>query len=222
MKRKFLAGGVIALALTGGVLIAADHIDAPAVKGASSESLGTDITDVYAFQSPSNNSNLVLVCNVMGLLSPTATAAAGFPSNTMYEFNIDNNGDNVEDLVIQAMVRNNKIVVFGPVAPGTPGSTSTVRTAGPRTDGDVTTYGQTAMVSTNVNGTKIFAGPRDDPFFFDLARFQAILGGTAPGFRSPGIDAFAGTNVMSIVVEVPKALLGSSPNISVWAESKVK
>jgi hypothetical protein len=39
------------------------------------------------------------------LLSPNATAAAAFNENVMIEINIDNTGDNVEDLVIQAIKR---------------------------------------------------------------------------------------------------------------------
>jgi hypothetical protein len=35
-----------------------------------------------------------------------------------------------------------------------------------------------AAVTSTQNGMKFFAGPRDDPFFFDLGQFQAILGGT--------------------------------------------
>jgi hypothetical protein len=69
---------------------------------------------------------------------------------------------------------------------------------------------------------KFFAGPRDDPFFFDLGQFKAILGGTASGFNNPGVDTFAGTNVLSLVVEVPKAMLGTSSTLNVWAETKKK
>jgi hypothetical protein len=68
---------------------------------------------------------------------------------------------------------------------------------------------------------KFFAGPRDDPFFFDLGQYQAVLGGAA-GFNNPGTDTFAGTNVLSTVIEVPKSMLGSSASISVWAETKQK
>ena len=66
------------------------------------------------------------------------------------------------------------------------------------------------------------AGPRDDPFFFDLNQFKAILGGTASGFNNPGTDSFAGTNVLSTIIELPKSLLGSSSSINVWAETKQK
>jgi hypothetical protein len=223
MKKKLLLGGLLSAVLVGGIIFAADHIDAPAVTGPGSTSPGNDITDVYAFQSPADNSKMVLVMNTQGLLSPTASAAAAFPSNVMYEFNIDNTGDNIEDLVIQCLVQNGKMRVYGPVAVGTPGLTSTVKTNGASTEVAVTAYGATTInSSTNTNGTRIFAGPRDDPFFFDLVRFKEVIAGTQTGFRTPGVDTFAGTNVMSIVVEVPKSLLGTAATINVWAETKSK
>jgi Domain of unknown function (DUF4331) len=223
MKKKILTGTLLGLVLAGGIIFAADHIDAPAVTGPGSVSPGNDITDVYAFQSPADNSKMVFVLNTQGLLSPTASATASFPSNVMYELNIDNTGDNVEDLVIQCLVQNGKMRVYGPVAPGTPGLTSTVKTNGPATEVNVTAYGaSTINTTTNANGTRIFAGPRDDPFFFDLSRFREIIAGTQTGFRNPGVDAFAGTNVMAMVVEVPKTLLGTAATINVWAETKSK
>jgi hypothetical protein len=222
MKKKLLLFATIAVTLTGGIIIAADHIDAPAVTGPGNTSVGADITDIYAFQSPSDNTKMVFVLNSQGLLSPAASGTASFPSNVIYEFNIDNTGDNMEDLVIQALVQNGKIRVYGPVAPTVRGTTSTVLTSGPVTEASVTAYGATANVGTNANGIKVFAGPRDDPFFFDLTRFKEILAGTQTGFRSPGVDAFAGTNVMSIVVEVPKTLLGTAATINVWGETKSK
>jgi len=139
--KKFLIGGLSAIVLTAGVIYAADHIDAPAVTGTGNKSLGNDITDVYAFQSPADNSKMVFVLNTQGLMSPAVTGAAVFPSNTMYEINIDNTGDNVEDLVIQALVQNGKVRVYGPVAVGTPGTVSMVRTSGPSTEAAVTAYG---------------------------------------------------------------------------------
>lgn len=222
MKKKFLLIAVIAASLTGGILIAADHIDAPSVTGSGSVSLGTDITDVYAFQSPSDNTKMVFVINSQGLLSPSASGTASFPANVLYELNIDNTGDNMEDLVIQALVQNGKMRVYGPVAPTVKGTSSTVLTAGAVTEVGVTPYGSAAISTTSSAGVKIFAGPRDDPFFFDLARFKEIIAGTQTGFRATGVDFFAGTNVMSIIVEVPKAMLGAAATINVWAETKSK
>ncbi|HUR67251.1 MAG TPA: DUF4331 family protein [Chitinophagaceae bacterium] len=223
MKKKLLLGGLLVVFAVGGIIVAADHIDAPAVTGPGSTSPGNDITDIYAFQSPTDNTKMVLVMNTQGLLSPTASMTASFPSNVMYEFNIDNTGDKVEDLVIQCLVQGGKMRVYGPSAVGTAGLTSTVKTNGPVTEVSVTAYSSgTPNVGSNSNGTRIFAGPRDDPFFFDLARFKEIIAGTQTSFRNPGVDSFAGTNVMSIVVEVPKSLLGSATTINVWGETKSK
>ena len=92
-----MVAAACAVLLGGGLLWAADHNDAPAVKGTSE-----DITDLYAYQG-SNTSNLVFVANTQGLLSPAASATAKFDENTLIQINIDNTGDNVEDLVIQAV-----------------------------------------------------------------------------------------------------------------------
>ena len=66
-------------------------------------------------------------------------------------------------------------------------------------------------------------GREDDPFFFDLNQFHAILAGTATSFNNPGSDTFAGTNVLSIVVEVPKYLLhAENGKINVWLTTSTK
>ncbi|MBS1577894.1 MAG: DUF4331 family protein [Bacteroidetes bacterium] len=228
MKKKILFGTLIGIAAVGSIIFAADHIDAPAVTGTGNVSLGTDITDVYAFQSPADNNNMVFVINTQGLLSPSASATAKFPENTLYELNIDNTGDNVEDMVIQLLVRNGKVRAYGPVAPAAPGTGSIVVANAPYAEASVTSYASgSPVVGTSTKGVKVFAGPRDDPFFFDLKRFKEIIAGTATKFHDgtaedPATDAFAGTNVMSLVVEVPKSMLGSASSINVWAESKSK
>ncbi|MFM9988779.1 DUF4331 family protein [Flavobacterium sp.] len=215
MKKTKMYLGLSFVAISGLLLIAADHADAPAVTGNAN-----DITDVYAFQGQDTN-NMVFVVNTQGLLSPGATAAAAFNENVMTEINIDNTGDNVEDLVIQAIKRDGKMYFFGPTAPGTTGTSSTVKTASSSGSVDISQYGQAPITSTS-NGMKFFAGPRDDPFFFDLNQFKAILAGTATGFNNPGTDTFAGTNVLATIIEVPKSMLGTSTTINVWAETKQK
>ena len=206
----------IVLVLGGLFFVSADHIDAPAVSGGQA-----DITDFYAFQGQ-NTSNMVFVANVQGLLSPMATQTATFDENVLIEINIDNDGDNVEDLVIQAIPRNGKMYFFGPEAPSTTGSTSTVLSDA--MEGivvDITAYSESAVIADN-GVMKAFAGPRDDPFFMDFAQFGAITGGTATGFNDPGADTFAGTNVMSLVIEVPKSMIGSTGTINTWVEAKQK
>ncbi|PKQ44763.1 molecular chaperone DnaK [Confluentibacter flavum] len=212
--KKVLGIGIIAIA---GflVVVAADHIDAPAVQGGNS-----DVTDFYAFQGENTN-NMVFVANVQGLLSPAATSNASFSENVLIEFNIDNDGDFVEDLVIQAIPRNGKMYFFGPVAPSQTGLNSTIAvTSAVGGVVDITT-GSNAVVATNA-GMSFFAGPRDDPFFFDFAQYSQIIGGMATSFNNPGSDTFAGSNVLSVVVEVPKSLIGGSGTINTWVESKTK
>jgi hypothetical protein len=209
---------VLAAAFTaGGVVLAADHADAPAVTSQT-----TDITDVYVFRAQDPN-NLVLVGNTQGLLTPGATGVARFDANTLIEFNIDNNNDNIEDLVIQAIFKDGKMNFYGPVAPSEKGTRSKLE-GSPTAQVDVTAYGATSpAIATGANGIKVFAGPRDDPFFFDLDQFKKILAGTASSFNNPGTDTFAGTNVLSVVVEVPKTLLNAtSGKINLWLETKKK
>lgn len=215
MKNNKTIFGIALLAIVGSIMIAADHIDAPAVQGGTS-----DITDFYAFQG-ANTDNMVFVANVQGLLSPSATAEAMFDENVLVEFNIDNTGDNVEDLVIQAIARDGKMYFFGPTVPSATGLNSTIETNATVSEVDITSYGDSEFVTTN-EGMRFFAGPRDDPFFMDFAQYSAIIGGTATSFNNPGSDTFAGTNVMSIVVEVPKAMIGTSGTINTWVESKTK
>jgi hypothetical protein len=214
-KRKIFITVIVCLVVAAaGIIYAADHIDAPAVTNKP-----TDITDVYVFRGQ-NPDNMVFVANTQGLLSPAATADAGFDENTLIEFNIDNNGDNVEDLVIQCIAKNGKMKVYGPAKPKVTGTISYLNINKLSVQTDITKYGQEAISATGDNGVKVFAGPRDDPFFFDLVRFRQVIAGTASSFNNPGSDTFAGTNVMGIVVEVPKSLLGSNGTINVWAESK--
>ncbi len=215
-KTKFLIATAI-LGIATLVAIAADHIDAPAVAGGTS-----DITDFYAFQGE-NTSNIAFVANVQGLLgSGSDTENATFDENVMIEFNIDTNGDAVENLIIQAVARDGKMYIFGPTAPAQIGLNSTIATTSSnQLVVDITPYGQPAIVES-FGGIMAFAGPRDDPFFMDFGRYGEIIAGNATSFNDPGMDTFANTNVMSVVVEVPKSMIGGSGTINTWVESKRK
>jgi hypothetical protein len=216
MKKIALILGC-AVIVIGGVVLASDHNDAPAVKNQV-----TDITDLYVFAGQDTN-NLVFVGNSQGLIAPSATGAAQFDPNTMIEFKIDNNGDNVEDLVIQAVDSANTIVFYGLTKPTLTGTRSKLETTARIGSVAVTSYTATSpTIATTTSGIKLFAGPRDDPFFFDLDQFHKILAGTATGFNNPGTDTFAGTNVMSVVIEVPKTMLNSTGKLGVWLTTSTK
>ena len=195
----WVIGGLLSL---GGILMSADHLDAPAVGGTT-----IDITDYYAFEG-ANPSNTVFVANVQGLLAPGASAT--FDENVLVEINIDNDGDLVEDLIIQAIPRGGIMYFFGPYAPSETGLNSTINE-------DAKYIGQVAISegadasTSEANGISYFAGLREDPFFFDFNQFNAVVGGmSATGFNNPGNDDFDETNILSIVVEVPNSFLGGT------------
>jgi len=171
-----------------------------------------DIADVYTFRSPVNPDNIVLAMTVSGFIPPSEASTTFFDPNVLYQWKIDNNGDAVEDLVIQAFVTGtggNQVMHFrGPAAPSVTGATSRV-VDGPETATVRVGNTETPIVASR-DGMTVFAGVRDDPFFFDLVQFKKIIAGQATSFRNPGIDSFAGTNVLAIVVELPSARLGGT------------
>jgi hypothetical protein len=112
---------------------------------------------------------------------------------------------------------------FGPVVPAIIVQNSTIsEMASILGQVVITPYASNAFTASNSEAMKMFAIPREDPFFMDLARYREILAGDAAGFDNPGADTFAGSNVLSIVVEVPKNMVGSSGSISTWVGAKVK
>lgn len=227
MKSKYYSWvGKIGLAALAVFLISADHLDAPSVSGTSS-----DITDFYAFES-ADNQNFVFIANVQGLLFPgNPTNQAEFDENVLIEFKIDTNNDLVEDFVIQAIRRKDTMYFFGPVAPTSTGVDSDISTSNPRAVQISTTE---EVFVKEENGMKFFAGPREDPTFFDVEQFDNVIAGTAvDGFNDPGTDYYAGLNVLSVVIEFPKSLLPSgtvgvnpfepnTPIYNVWVTTKRK
>src|SRR6266566_3816089 len=179
-----------------------------------------DIADVYTFRSPTNPANTVLAMTVSGFIPPSEASTTFFDPNVLYQWKIDNNGDAVEDLVIQAFVTGtggHQVMHFrGPAAPSDIGSTTGV-IEGPETATVAVSNTATPIAATR-NGMTVFAGVRDDPFFFDLVQFKKIIAGQATSFRNPGVDTFAGTNVLAIVVELPSSMLGGT-KLGVWGST---
>jgi hypothetical protein len=196
--------------------MASDHIDAPGVRYAMDTK--ADITDLYAFVDPNDTSKLVFICNIQGLYA--AGTSGTFDANVLVQFKIASTTTLVEDQVIQCTYANNTLTVTGPAAPPQTGLTSTLLGSSAPTTSVAISTGSTVNVGHNSNGTQIYAGPRDDPFFFDLAQYKHVVHGDTCCFRFPrGTDFFAGTNVLATVVEVPKSLLPRGINnlLAVWA-----
>ena len=209
----------IALALVGlavsATLRSADHADAPLVQADAA----ADINDVYAFRSPADPDRLVLVMTTNPFIPPTEVETVSFSSDVLYQFKIDTDGDAVENYVVQVTFSGTgaeqSVTVLGPAAPdlvGTP--RSRLMSGAPMAHGLVS-FGASADVIRG-GQMEVFAGVRDDPFFFDGERLAEILAGQATSFRDPGIDLLAGVNALAIVVEFPISMIGNATNLGVW------
>ena len=205
--KKFLTIGVYCfseLALVFGLVAvpgsAADHLDAPGLTPPGGDTR-LDLTDVYAFQSPSNAGNTVLIMGVNPLAGVLNDGT--FRSGASYEFKIDSDGDAKEDLTY-------KITFSAPNV--SLAQTVTLRRLPAGGGGTVLAKGQTDSDISIPGGGWIRAGVFDDPFFFDLNGFLAV------DFCNPGTNFFTGLNISAIVLEVPSSWLGSN-NIGVWART---
>src|SRR5215213_2955965 len=209
-----LVYGLMALALAFGLVAvpasAADHLDAPGLTSPGGDSR-LDITDVYAFQSPSNPDNTVLIMNVNPLagVQNDGTFRSG---NALYAFKIDSNGDAQEDVTFR--------IKFSKPDENLMQRVTIARDGGVDNDLDGEMRNPIAKGQTNEDiaipgGGMLFTGVMDDPFFFDLEGFLA-LDFCTPGETRPNF--FSGLNVSAIVLEVPSSWLGSS-NVGVWART---
>lgn len=201
-KAMIALTAVALLSVTLPAAFAADHLDAPAlrVQGQGDR----DLADLFAFQSPTNPDNTVLIMTVnplAGLANPFGTTSStSFGTDVSYEFQIDNTGDSIPDVTYAA--------TFGAEAGGSQAFSIT-------RDGNAYTAGTTGSTATTVGGASATAGLFDDPFFFDLFGFL-------DSFNFTGQDTFAGTNVSGIVLEVPSSELnGADTNIGIQATTVV-
>ena len=191
-----------------------------------------DMSDVYAFPGAAAD-RIVLVLNSNPLLTPANTPGASFDPDILYQFKIDNTGDAKEDRVIQVTFKgkgaSQTFEVRGPLVPPVQGAMmNTVSTAAPIATGPIN-----QVISSG--GVQVFAGAREDPFFLDLEQFLRILPDRKPvtgplsqipdaqsatSFRATGaaVDALKGSNLLSIVIELPTAQLtaGGNAKLGIW------
>jgi len=187
---------------------AADHLDAPTVR-----TDGTiDITDIYAFHAR-NTHHSVLVLDVNPLTTPADTAKLRFSQTALYQLRVDTNHDAVEDFAYQ--------IRFGKPDGDGEQPMYVYRASGSQARhgrlGHLIAKGHSSVGSEVETfrlpgGGTAYAGPRDDPFFFDLAGFKN-------GFKFTGTDTFAGTNISAIVLEVANGDLGGK--VGIWATVNV-
>ncbi|MEH2300618.1 MAG: DUF4331 domain-containing protein [Nostoc sp.] len=209
--------------------LASDHQDTTFL---ATKLTAADLTDLFVFESPTNPNNVVLVMDFDPLI--VSGEMRPFDPNVLYQFNIDNTGDSIEDIVLQFKINgtgsNQTVTVSRPTSPIQIGTTSTLLPVS-------TTVQLNQTFSINgINPTQFFVGTRKDPFFFDLEQFFKIIpdrnyslqpNPSPPfqvlSFRPPGQaqDTLAPFNVHSIIVELPRQELGSG-KIGVWITTSVE
>jgi hypothetical protein len=243
MLRKKLTRAALlgALLLAPGLALASSHSEAPG----TAKDRTADDTDMYAWVAPDAPNAVTIVGNWVPLLEPAGGPNfQGFDDDVHYYVNVDNVGDAQDhvrfEFTFHTTRANGATFLYntGPVTAlddpdlnvrqtwtctrvdngvETELATGTVAPAyvGPVSMPNYGALAQSAIV-TAADGTKIFVGPRDDPFFVDLgAVFDLLTIRRVPGNKGKGVDAVSGYNVMTIALQVPMTRLtkdGAAPN----------
>jgi hypothetical protein len=221
------ASAFAALLLTGipTPAMAADHRDSPVVD----DDPAADINDVYMFRDPNDSTKLVLVLSTYPLEDARFATSYQYDPDVVFQIGFDLTGKGSFGRAVTAK--------FGPLSNGA-GSlqTFTVTLPGGKTvTGNVTQptiqSPEPTPTITTKDGITVFAGPRDDPFFFDLIGFNRVVAkinatsvnggkGTADPTLFTHVDAFAGFNVQALVIEAPIAdFVGATKKFGIAAFS---
>jgi hypothetical protein len=242
MSKRFLRFALSAGLVLGTVFLAmaSSHREAPLI---SADPLA-DNTDVYAFVSPDAPSTVTLIANWIPLEAPGGGPNFyKFGDDVLYRINIDNDGDAQDDIVYEfrfkTTIQNQQTFLYntGPIGSLTDPNfnvrqsysvtrydrhgrkvLATNLATPPVNVGERSTPNYEALASTAIytlpDGSKVFAGQRDDPFFVDLGSVFDLLGlrplnpaHLIPLPAAPGVDGLKGLNTHTIALQVPKTLL---------------
>lgn len=187
---------------------AADHREAPALLSNPS----ADITDVYTFVSPQNPDNVIVIANFV----PDAPPEAGFPKRGI-QLHFDLDGNAIADRSFTFKFGNSKkdgAQKVKATLSGSPDASLNRKLV----KGKTTAPGDPPRFIDARAGITAFAGLVDDPFFGDMRALDR------PFVCPPGVDSYAGKNVLSIVLELPPGVFvpGASqvPPFGLWVETK--
>ena len=227
--------GLLTMTAIGAPVAASSHREAPMI----ARDPTADITDLYAFVSPDKTDTVTIIANDTGLQEPAGGPNFySFDPDVNYWIKVDNTGDGRADIVywfrFRTQVANPDSFLYsgyGPIGPVDSNVTQTLTVRrggsvigqdlsvpapniGPRTTPD---YAGLTSVHALANGNgRVFAGPRDDPFYVDLGAIFD-LGGLRPFnpahliplSKARGQDDLSGFNVNSIAIQVPTSRLTS-------------
>jgi hypothetical protein len=226
------------------VAFASSHSEAP---GTAKDRLADD-TDLYAFVSSDARTAVTFVGNWIPLLEPNGGPNFyAFDDQAAYYINIDNAGDCQDHVRYEfkftttrrsgaTFLYNTGVVtslndpdlnVFQTATitrydDGVPSILAKAVPVAPNFVGPVSMPDYECLaneaITTLPDGSKVFIGPRDDPFFVDLAAvFDLLTIRRVPGDRGKGVDGVGGFDCMTIALQVPMTRLtrdGQSPNAS--------
>jgi hypothetical protein len=215
-----------------GLLQASDHDDGETdIKGRN-----LNLTDLYVFREIDQNPNanaedLVFIMNT----NPRSVARQQyfFSTNARYEFKVGRAQSNdatpigLADVTLRfefsAPDANNqqKITVTALLQGATFSTAQTVDGKAILTTPITMAGPLNNTISLAGSQLTVFAGLREDPFFFDVEQYFRVRSGAlgkgpAVGFRSPGLDFAAGYNVNAIAVRVPRAFLQGATNATTF------
>jgi len=208
-----LGAGLLVAAGAWSAARASDHLDGPR----ATADRQADIADVFAFTSPENPPHVVLAMTVY----PFATASSTFSSQVDYVFRV-RRVSALSPLTLDATPLDVTCRF------DQPGSATCTAPGGLRL---TTAIGDTSGGGPALGPMRVFAGLRAEPAFFDR---QGALSTIATGrWAFTGHDAFAGANVLAIVVELDATIAfgagagsgsgapqdGSAPILAVAAET---
>ncbi len=185
---------------------AADHLDAP-----TAASMGAaDINDLYAF-STADGTRSVFVVTVNPGAGALPNSTESFGSGVEYNLTVDTDGNAAPNITYTLR--------FGDPSGGNQAVSiwrNGVRWGSGMTERNVTLSG----------GSKLWAGLRDDPFFFDLDAFRGNILGADNGRMlcdDKKVDFFLGLNVSAFVLMVPNSELGGNgKTVGVSANTKIR
>ncbi len=186
---------VCLLMCLGTAVQAADHRDAPL----ATADPAADINDIYAFMNPNDPNELVLVHTVV----PFADYNSRFSDAVDYVFRIDNGSASGRDLRVSCRFsqQSNRVACSGP--------------------GGASASGGIERTITGT-GMRVWAGLRDDPFYFDGPAFQRTRTTLQPSFTNPGVNSFNG-NTLALIVAIDRSRLdngGANPVLKVWGATE--
>jgi Domain of unknown function (DUF4331) len=214
---------------------ASSHREAPLI----SEDPSADNTDTYAFRSPDKPDTVTIISNYV----PGEDPAAGpnwytFSQSARYVIYADKDGDGKPDVTWYFRFKTGAPAAF---LGNTQQSYTVTRVDGkgaarvvgsglmtpPANIGPRSTPNYRALAAAGVqdlsDGSKVFAGQRDDGFFGDIgAIFDLVAIRNGTGATGGGKDFFAGYAVHSIALQVPLAQLDNGTNhiVGVWSASE--